>query len=87
MPQVHTPPATVPSSTAPSRCKIGLTASENDALRQLTPISEIGYGMHVAQQLRVLPMRSRETVRNKINQLLYDELIQGETGDIARRSI
>lgn len=35
---------------------------------------EFGYGMHVAQQLRELPLRNREAVRQKINTLLFDEI-------------
>lgn len=81
-------------AAGPSNHTKDRSGSENEnvtALKQLETVcgrfadAEFGYGMHVAQQLRELPMQNRETVRQKINTLLYDEIILG-AGNNSRRT-
>lgn len=79
----------------PSNGTNGRPVIENEntvVLKQLATVCdrfadpEFGYGMHVAQQLRQLPMQNRETVRHKINTLLYDELTLGAGNNVRQKN-
>lgn len=80
-------------AAGPSNHTNGRPGSENEnaaVLKQLATVcdrfadAEFGYGMHVAQQLRELPMQNREMVRQKINTLLYDEFVLGAGNNVLR---